>query len=164
MSIVTPSVRRRALVRLAAPAALLALAACHDGGDTTAPATPTTLSVVSGGAQTGAVGTALASPVVVQVQDASGKPVSGVTVTWIAANGATSSPESVSDSTGRVSVTWTLGATPGSEALSATAPGVNAVTVLATAVPGTPVGVAVAAALRVTGPEAPRRRARRTGD
>jgi hypothetical protein len=141
MSIATPFVRT--LGRVAVPAAMLALAACHDSSDATAPATPTTLSVVSGSAQTGTVGGALASPVVVQVQDQSGKPISGVTVTWTASSGATSSPESVSDSTGQVSTTWTLGTAAGSAMLSASAAGVNSVTVLATATPGAPASVAV---------------------
>jgi hypothetical protein len=143
MSLVTPFARARTLARLAAPAALLALAACHDNSDTTAPATPTTLSVVSGSAQTGTVGSALAGPVVLQVQDQSGKPISGVTVTWTAANGTTSSPESVSDSAGQVTTTWTLGTVAGAETLSASAAGVNAVTVLATATPGAPSSVVV---------------------
>ena len=59
---------------------MLGLAACHDDS-TTAPLTATTVTVLSGGSQSGTVGAALAAPVVLQVKDQNGNAMSGVAVT-----------------------------------------------------------------------------------
>lgn len=73
------------------------------------------LVLVSGNSQTGTVGQQLASPFVVKATDASGNPVSGVTVTFtVTAGGGTLSPATAAtNSSGLASSTLTLGATVG---------------------------------------------------
>lgn len=80
--------------------------------------------------QTGQVGTALTRPLAAQVTDQFGNGVAGITVNWTIASGAgtLSSPSAVTDADGRASVTWTLGATPGAQTVSATAPAVAGAT------------------------------------
>jgi hypothetical protein len=72
------------------------------------------LAAVSGDAQTGAVGTALADPLVVQVTDHLGNPIEGITITWTAeGGGSVSAPSTVTDAEGFASVTRTLGPAAG---------------------------------------------------
>ena len=74
-----------------------------------------TVTLVSGNNQTGAVASPLPAPLVVQVTDAEGNPVSGVTVHWAAiGGGSVSSPTSVTDANGDASMTATLGTIAGS--------------------------------------------------
>jgi hypothetical protein len=83
---------------------------------------PAVLSLVSGNAQTGATGQALATPFTVAVTDANGNPVSGVTVTFaVTAGGGSLSAASVStSSSGLASTTLTLGANAGTNTVTAT--------------------------------------------
>ena len=85
---------------------------------------PTTLTKVSGDAQTGASGTALANPFVVEVKDGATTPKTfeGVPVTFaITGGGGTLSATSVStDATGRAQTTLTLGSTSGTNTVAAT--------------------------------------------
>lgn len=78
---------------------------------------PRALVKVSGDAQSGAAGQPLAAPLVVQVNDRLGHPVSGVAVQFAAAAGNGSiAPASVATAgTGRASATWALGATTGTQ-------------------------------------------------
>ena len=66
----------------------------------------------SGDGQSGMIGTTLPQPLVVFARN-NGAAAAGVQVTWTASNGATVTPASVTDSTGRTQVTVQLGNTPG---------------------------------------------------
>ena len=69
--------------------------------------------LTSGSNQSANTGTALPQPIKVQVSDASGNPIPGVTVTWtITGSGGTFSP-TITDSNGIASTTLTLGSIPG---------------------------------------------------
>ncbi|HEY0527296.1 MAG TPA: Ig-like domain-containing protein [Gemmatimonadaceae bacterium] len=71
---------------------------------------PASLTVVSGSTQTAApVTTKLSSPLVVQLTDAQGQPVPGVTVTWTTTSGTLSPLTSKTDRDGQASTQWTLG-------------------------------------------------------
>ena len=76
---------------------------------TATPVTAAAITAVSGGGQSAIIGTAFANPLVVNVTDSSGNPVSGVTVTFTAlASGASadlSSTTATTDSSGNASVT-----------------------------------------------------------
>ena len=80
------------------------------------------ISKVSGDAQTTFVSTAFASPLVVQVVDASGKPVQGATVTFQVTTGIAtlSSASTTTGATGQASTTVTAGSTSGSIVVTAT--------------------------------------------
>lgn len=89
-----------------------------------------TITKVSGDNQTGTVGTALPNPLVVQVNNSTGNPQSGVTVNFaVTAGGGSVSPTSaVTNSQGQASTTLTLGATAGqTNTVSATASGIGSV-------------------------------------
>ena len=77
---------------------------------------PTTLTKVSGDAQTGKIGTALANPFVVEVKDGASpaKPLAGVPVAFVAAGGGTlSATRGATDAAGQARVTLTPGSTTG---------------------------------------------------
>jgi len=102
------------------------------------------LTLVSGDAQTGIAGTALAEPLVVKVTDAFGNPVVGDTVAWAAVGGGSvSASETTTDATGLTSVTRTLGPTAGAQSTTATSGGLvgSPVTFSHTATPGNASGV-----------------------
>ena len=100
--------------------------------------TAATLSLVSGNGQGAAPGLPLALPVVVRVADAFGNGVSGRTVAFAVATGGGSvgTPSAATDATGSASTTWTLGATPGAQTMTATATGLagSPLTIGATAI------------------------------
>jgi len=83
-----------------------------------------TLSLQSGGAQSGVYGTALTSPIVALVVDAFQNPVAGTTVTFAVAagGGSIATPTATTNASGLASTTWTLGAS-GAQALTVTAAG-----------------------------------------
>lgn len=93
------------------------------------------LVLVSGGGQAAAQSTALPQPVVVSVTDAFGNPLAGQTVSFVATpgNGTLSPASGTTNGTGQVSTTWTLGATAGAQAMTASAAGVPALSIGATA-------------------------------
>lgn len=101
-----PSLRSAAWALLSL---VLVLPACN--GDGTGPAVPTTLQAAAGDNQTGTVGQPLAQPVQVRVLDASGRPVSGLAVSFVVTGGGGSVavPTSTTDATGVASNQWTLG-------------------------------------------------------
>ena len=80
------------------------------------------ISVASGGGQSGAINSALAQPVVIQVVDAGSNPVAGTTVNFavVTGGGSVSPTSGVSNALGQVQTTWTLGATVGPQSISAT--------------------------------------------
>ena len=88
---------------------------------TAAPAT--SIAVNGGDTQTATAGSAVATPPSVIVKDANGNPVGGVTVTFAVASGGGSATGlvAVTDASGIATVgSWTLGATPGPNTLTAT--------------------------------------------
>ncbi|MBM3907340.1 MAG: Ig-like domain-containing protein [Gemmatimonadetes bacterium] len=81
---------------------------------------PARLSEVSGGSQEAKPGAALAKPLVVLVEDARGKAMAGVTVTWVVEKGGGRiTASSVTANNGRASATWTLGPSTGTQTAQA---------------------------------------------
>ena len=71
---------------------------------------------VSGDSQSAPVNAALAQPLIVEVADAFGNPIAGVTVAWtIEGDGSVSAPSTTTGDDGRTSVTRTLGGTAGTQ-------------------------------------------------
>ena len=110
----------------------------------TATVVPTSIAKVSGDAQSDSLGNSL-KPFVVKVSDAFGNPAPGAAVTWtrVAGSGgfpalgapAASAGSSTADAQGLATITYTLGAVPGAELVSATlAGGTAAVSFSATAI------------------------------
>ena len=125
--------------------ASLVLTACGgDGGDGKG-ATPASITIVSGNAQTGTVGTELPVALTVRVTDSGTRPVTGATVTWtVTGGGGTVTPTTgTTDSSGTASTRWTLGPAPGTNQATATVAGIPAVTLNATAAAGTTSSVTV---------------------
>jgi adhesin/invasin len=90
-----------------------------------APATQ--IALVSGDAQVGVAGTALAKPCVVIVKDANNNPVQGFNVVFAVATGGgkLSATAVATDATGQASTTLTLGTTAGKNSVTATATGLT---------------------------------------
>jgi alpha-tubulin suppressor-like RCC1 family protein len=108
------------------PVAAIVLALAIVGGcreATTAPSDPnssafaSSMTVVSGNAQTGQIGAALSQLLTVKIVDAGGLPVQGAAVTFAArtGGGAVSPASGVSNAAGLVTATWTLGTTVGAQ-------------------------------------------------
>lgn len=100
-----------------------------------------TITKVSGDNQSGTVGTTLSNPLVVQVKDSAGNPLSGVTVNFaVVSGGGTVSPTTaVTNTNGQTSTTLTLGTTAGAvNTVSVTAPNTDSVTFTARANPTNP--------------------------
>src|SRR5205809_988134 len=113
---------------------MAALSACGGGGDGTGPPVtvgpPASLALISGDAQTGAVGSALPVQVTVKVADQFGNGVAGATVTWVVTGGGGSvaSTTTTTNASGLSSNSWTLGTTLGANTLSVTSGGLTAQT------------------------------------
>jgi Big-like domain-containing protein len=109
----------------------LALSLTHCGGDDLVlPGEPDNaafrIQPLAGDQQSGVVGTVLSTPLAVRVTSDSGKPVEGVTVSWVAASGGSvSAATSMTDVDGVAKVLRTLGATPGPYATQAEAQGLR---------------------------------------
>lgn len=117
------------LNRIAVALALAAVAgsACSSSDANGTGGTPATISVVAGNAQSAAAGAAAPTPITAQVRDQNGSPVSGAVVTFTASGGAKLRYGQVlSDASGNVSTTITLGSTVGTDSVVATAGGVAA--------------------------------------
>ena len=110
-----------------------------DAANLTIRAVPTTLTLVSGGAQTANVNATLPNPVVVRVDANDGIGVDGVSVTFGTSGGGTvgggASATVTTDAAGLASTNWKLGGTAGTQSLTASVAGVSGspVTVTATA-------------------------------
>ena len=91
---------------------LVLLAACEGS---TEPIILNDMIVVSGDGQFGTVGTQLAEPLVVQVNDPAGAGVRGVRVSWkvIIGNGTVSSAQTTTNGAGQAQVRFTLGTLQG---------------------------------------------------
>ncbi len=125
--------------------ALAALLSACGGADLTLPenAQPSHIDIVTGNAQAGIAGTALALPLVVKITDGIGRPVGGQPVEFtVQAGGGEMNPVSLeTDADGRASAAWTLGAAAGTQEVEARAVGPGApdnlaLTFTATAVAG----------------------------
>lgn len=93
---------------------------------------------VSGDGQTATAGTQLSTPLVVTVYNATGSPISGVTVNFsvTAGGGTLSSASVVSNSSGQASTTLTLGAAGGTNTVQAAATGYSSASFNETALQG----------------------------
>ena len=98
---------------------------CSDGdnGSSTPTPTATTIALVSGDAQTGAAGAALAAPITAKVTDQNGAAMANVSVAFaVATGGGSVAAASVpTNAQGEASTTWTLGATAGVNSNTSTA-------------------------------------------
>ncbi|MGB7149000.1 MAG: hypothetical protein WBD45_07585 [Terriglobales bacterium] len=86
---------------------------------------PAALIAVSGNNQSAPVNTALPQPLVVQVNDASGNPVAGVSVVFSATSGIVSGTPATSGSSGTVSVNYTTGSSVGPVTVTAAVNALN---------------------------------------
>jgi Big-like domain-containing protein len=103
-----------------------ALMGCSNDDDNTGAGAAASVSVVSGNTQTGVVATAVTNPVMVQVKDANGNPVSGATVTFAVTGSATLGNTTVqTDASGNASTTVMLGNTSGNVVVTASVAGVT---------------------------------------
>ena len=95
-----------------------------------------TLEAYSGANQWAVAGRRLPEPVVVQVLDQAGRPVGGARVAFTpaAGHGSVQPGSAVSDTAGLAETAWTLGGTPGAQALAATVSGGPGIEISATAV------------------------------
>jgi hypothetical protein len=113
------------------------------------------ISLVTGDQQTAAVNAPLAQPLVVQVADAFGNPIAGVTVAWtIVGGGSISETSTVTGSDGLTSVTRTLGGTAGPQSTLASVEGLagSPVTFVHNATAGSASGVTIVAGNGQSGP------------
>jgi hypothetical protein len=127
-------VARRALPFVAV--STVAVAACREdaSGPGGANANAPWILLAGGDGQVSAAGAELASPLVVRTVNARGKPVAGVAVTWAATDGGQVAAERpVSNDSGIVRASWTLGAETGRHVATAAA-GTQVVTFRATGV------------------------------
>ena len=102
---------------------------------TAGPAPPATLTILSGDDQTGAVDSLLPQALTVEVTDAFGNPVPGVTVTFAVASGGgqVSTTAATTNSSGVATTSWTLGPSVGAQSVVAFVAGLQPVTFDATA-------------------------------
>lgn len=124
----------------------LALAACGGGGGGhKAPPTPASVSIVSGNNQAAAAGSALPTLLGVSVKDSSGRAVAAASVSWtvVAGGGSVTPASSTTDSGGLATTSWTLGAAPGANRVTATVASITPVTFDAMALAGTTASVTV---------------------
>ncbi|HUF66591.1 MAG TPA: Ig-like domain-containing protein [Gemmatimonadaceae bacterium] len=107
-------------------------AGCGGGTDVQPPAT---VARTGGDQQQGPVNVALGVPLSVRVTAADGRPLQGVTVTWVVtAGGGTVSPaSSATDANGVATTNWTLGPMPGQQAVTASIEGGSSTTFTAVA-------------------------------
>ncbi len=120
----------RLVVGLAGALALLFSAACQK------PVEPVPLAgliVVQGADQSGQVGRALPTPIILRAVDSTGNGLEGRTITLVLGSGGGSVTPTAGETsaTGEISAVWTLGPTATTQTLMATAPGVDPVAVQA---------------------------------
>lgn len=123
----------------------LVLVSCGDDDVTDPDPTGEVAEVVriGGHDQQGTVGAALSEALVVEVRDAEGNPVAGVTVSWAGDDGSFEPVESATDANGRAEANWTLGTVAGEQTATASAADLEGVTFPATAAPGPAVELVV---------------------
>ena len=138
-------------ISLRSPAAALLLAslfsvACSD--KSTSPPQPATVAAVVSTIAPAPVGATLTSPITVVVRDAGGTALSGISVTFAVTQGGGSvAPATVTTgNSGEASTAWTLGTTPGAQAVQASVSGVTGgATFTTTARAGDPRSIAIQA-------------------
>ncbi|MES2524866.1 MAG: Ig-like domain-containing protein [Gemmatimonadota bacterium] len=98
--------------------------------------TASRITIVQGHQQTGAIGTMLPTSVILRVLATDGAPIAKIPVSFnVLAGGGTVDPGTVnSDANGEVKVKWTMGNQGTVQAIAAAAPGVDPVTLSATAI------------------------------
>jgi hypothetical protein len=135
-------------LNLAALAALLVSVSLQCGGeDINQPPDAAAVEMAGGNGQVAPVSAALPEPLVVEVVDANGDPVPGVTVQWTVQGGGDVSPASATTgSDGKSSATRTHGATAGQQLTLATVAGLEPVTFSSTATDGSTLTLAISAA------------------
>jgi hypothetical protein len=102
---------------------------------------PSTITLISGGGQTGTVGTSLAAPATIQVNAADGVGVPGVSVVFAPpSSGQVGAASAVTDANGRASTSLTLGTTSGPQTFGVAAGNLSAV-IPETAIAGSPVRI-----------------------
>lgn len=107
---------------------------------------PVSLEVHAGSGQSVAVGTAVPTAPALRVEDRFGNPVAGVSVTCtvVGAGGTLASGTATTNAAGVATMgSWQIGTALGTHQLSCTAPGIAAVLVTATGVPGPPASITV---------------------
>lgn len=116
-----------------------------DNASVTISLPPTSMTLVSGGGQSGKVGSTLAQPAVVRVLASDNQGVPGVTVTFApATGGAVGTTNAVTDANGQAQSTLTLGNTAGPESFAAAATGAGgalSVSIPETATAGDPAAI-----------------------
>ncbi|MGH3630815.1 MAG: Ig-like domain-containing protein, partial [Sciscionella sp.] len=115
---------------------------------------PAAITLLSGGGQTGQVAQTLATAAVVQVTDADGVGLAGLSVSFAApvgglVGGQVGAANVTTDANGRASTTLTLGTTAGPERFMATSGGVST-SIAVTATPGAPAVIAAVSGDRQT--------------
>ncbi|MEP6493456.1 MAG: Ig-like domain-containing protein [bacterium] len=119
------------------------VAGVSDNAAVTISLPPTSITLVSGGGQTGKAGGGLAQPAVVRVVASDAVGVAGVTVTFAApAGGKVGSASVTTDASGAASTSLALGGTLGAQSFVA-ATGTFSVSIPATATPGDPAVITV---------------------
>jgi PKD repeat protein len=104
------------------------------------------ITISSGDPQSGPAGSTLALPLVVQVTDAFGNPISNVPISWTAlGGGSVSEASNLTDGDGKASVQRTLGPTAGTQTTEAASPGLagSPVTFTHTATAGSAAGLSI---------------------
>lgn len=132
--------------RTAAASILLAtLVGCGGGPPQHEPARPATLTITSGNNQTGTVGESLSSLLVVRVNDQTGQPFPGATVTWriTSGGGTVDHVSSVTGSDGTTNARWTLGTQAGANDLTGATGALAPVSFTATGTPGPVASIAI---------------------
>lgn len=106
---------------------------------------PADIRIVSGDGQSGPVGLQLGDLLVVEVVDAGGHAVSGVSVTWeVGSGGGSVAPRTATTgSDGHASTEWTLGPSTGNQSVRASVSGAGNVEFTATGTPGAPSVLAI---------------------
>ena len=86
---------------------------------------PASLQIVSGNNQIGVVNTTLLQPLVIQVNDSGGNPITGVSVVFSAPSGTISGSPATTNSSGQATVNYTAGTSAGSVAVTASVDQLN---------------------------------------
>ncbi|MEO7987626.1 MAG: galactose oxidase-like domain-containing protein [Gemmatimonadales bacterium] len=107
---------------------------CSGDGDIVDPPKPGAITLVAGQTQVGTINQPLPDSLVVEVEDAQGQPLGGVTVTWtVSGGGSVDQPAVISGTDGRAAVQRTLGAIAGEVSTTATVPDLPGVLFISTA-------------------------------
>jgi hypothetical protein len=124
--------RRHFRCRAALAAVTLLSAPLAGCGDTSSPPTPAKIRAAEGANQVAPAGRALPSPIVAEVVDEQGAPVSGVPVSWSAEGDGRLFPvNTITDADGKVGARWVLGAQAGPNRASVTTHGLEPATFIA---------------------------------